>query len=482
MPYRAHPVTIFGNLWRVMYLIVIPVLRGFLLALQSNLEAWLRGAWVDVLIFLLMLGVAVLRWWKVRLLWDDTSLRLNRGVIFSAQTSVPWNKIIAVYASSPFYLRPFGAARLRVQTLAGDKNAAITVLLRQNAVNEVLRRHAAVQPQNEITQESYVPRAGSVLALSLLNSNSLAGVVFIATLVGQSGRLLGNAFSGRLIGAFEEATRSFAEEATRALAVAVPPAAAAIALALLAGWALSFIFAFLRYKNLRLSRSGGILHIRDGTIGKQRLGARCDAVSYIDIRQSLTTKILGLSSLYIPIPGRSGRGDGTACVIPAERQEIFTKSRASLFPDFSPSAPMSSPGRRALMRFLAAPLCLCALIWAAMAAALWFLKSWGGFISFAGVMALIPAGLFLIVRIFDYRTGGLSHNGESYTLRYSKWLYFHTVVIHTDKIVQVRFMQSIFQRRSGACDVVIHARAGRPSFHRCRGINLESAQKLFATF
>ena len=59
--HRVHPITILGNLWRVLYLIIIPVLRGFFSALGNNLAGWLSGAWADILILLLMVAIAVLR-------------------------------------------------------------------------------------------------------------------------------------------------------------------------------------------------------------------------------------------------------------------------------------------------------------------------------------------------------------------------------------------------------------------------------------
>ena len=60
---HAHPIVILQYLWRFLFLLIIPLLRGFLYALRGGLLPWLRGAWLD----LLVVGCMVtLSWWKWR--------------------------------------------------------------------------------------------------------------------------------------------------------------------------------------------------------------------------------------------------------------------------------------------------------------------------------------------------------------------------------------------------------------------------------
>ena len=184
--YRAHPITILGNLWRVLYLIIIPVLRGFFAALGNDLTGWLAGTWADVLILLLMVGIAVLRWWWVTCRWDEDILYIHSGVLFQSETLIPWRNIVTLSVTYPFYLQPFRAVRLRVDTMGGSRaNADLTIILSPQNARTLLERGRGREEGEHRPKGAgvYTPHTSSILALSLLNSNSLAGIVFIAAFI-----------------------------------------------------------------------------------------------------------------------------------------------------------------------------------------------------------------------------------------------------------------------------------------------------------
>lgn len=467
--YRAHPITIVGNLGRVLYLIIIPVVRGFAAALQDGLAGWLSGAWVDILILLLMIGIAVLRWWRVEFWWDNDLVHIKKGVIFRNYIRIPWQKIITVSATRSFFLRPFRAVRLRVDSMGGSiKDPDFSIVLRPETAGQVLA-HQGVESKNG---GLYTPHTSSILALSLLNSNSFAGVVLIATFIMQGGKLLGNNFSQMIIGTFEEVART--------LAFGIPPAAAAIAYLLLGGWLVSFYRSFIRYKNMAIFQQGGILYIRGGVITKREYCVRYEDINFIDIRQSLTTKLFGLYTLFISAVGYGKLKEDISCLIPCEGEQRFKRVRLRLFPDLSPSLATLRPEKSSIMRFIGPALASCLGIPLVCVVTGYYLESWRSFILFVGIMAMIPSGFFMAVRICDFLTSGASRNGDVYTLRYSKGFSLHTVVVEQGKIVQVLLRQSLLQRLGGNCDVLVFTRAEGVSMHTCRNLSLARAEKLFA--
>ena len=472
--YRAHPITILGNLWRVLYLIIIPVLRGFFAALGNDLTGWLAGTWADVLILLLMVGIAVLRWWRVTCRWNQDTLYISSGVLLQSDTLIPWRNIVTLSVTHSFYLQPFRAVRMRVDTMGGSRsNADFTIILSpKNA--RILLEYSRGRGNDCLPKGAgvYTPRTSSILALSLLNSNSLAGIVFIAAFISQSGRLLGVEFSRMLIDTFEETAR--------ALAFGIPPAAAALAYLLLGGWTVSFIRTFLQYKNMQVSREGDNLHIVGGTVTSREYLVKYAEVNFIDIRQSLTTKVMGLYSLYISAVGYGKQKEDITCLVPTEGETKFRQNRTLLFPALSP-APRSLPASmRGVMRFAAQPLCLCLGVPLITGLLIRLMEGWTAFALFVGSMAMVPCVVFLLARIFDYRTGGLARRGDVFTLRYSKGFYLHTVVVNRDKIVQVELRQGPFQRFGSTCDVVVRTRGEGRIQHRCRALDLKKAEKLFA--
>ena len=467
--YHAHPMTILANLWRVFYLTIIPVVRGFLTALQGGFALWVQGAWIDILIFLFMIAIAVLRWHAVTYTYNDREIVLNLGWLLTRQIRVTWHNVTTVSMVETFYLRPFRAAWLRADTLGGSAGKPdFSILLHRDQARALIGRQRDLSEQ--LHPREYIPRTGSVLALALLTSNSLGGILFIATFVSQSGRLLGNEFSDLIIGTFEEVARI--------LAFGIPPAAAAIADILLAGWFIGFLLTFVRYKNFAVSRSRSALNIGGGIFTNRQYCINFADINFIDIRQSISTKALKLYSLYISAVGYGKQKDDMSCIIPTENRRIFTLNRERLFPSFSPSRRQVAPKPTGIMRFIGVGLALCAAIPLAMVILIWIFPSWQGFILFVGLMSMVPALFFLTVRVMDFATCGFSKSGKYYTLRYSKGFYLHTVVIPENKIVCIELRQSPLQRFTPNCDLIISTRAETHFYHRCRNLNKAKLEQI----
>lgn len=467
---HAHPLTIFFNLGQVLYLTIIPVLRGFFFALQGDLAQWVQSAWIDILVFVAMLVLAAWRWWVVRYTFTAQGLRLHTGWLMRKQIFVSWKRITTISSYEAFYLRPFYASWLRADTIGGSAGKAdFSILVWRDDARHIIEQNL---PQGEAQQPwKYVPRTRSIWSLSLLTSNSLAGILFIATFVSQSGRLLGEEFSDILIDTFEEAARM--------LAFGLPPAAAAIGYILLAGWFIGFFLTFMRYKNFEVARRENLLSICGGALSTRHYNIHYDDINFIDIRQSITTKLLRLYSLYVSAVGYAKRKDDISCVIPTENQRVFSLNRRHLFPTFIPSARQIVPKARGILRYIGVALCLCAAIPLATVIVIWIFPNWRDFSLFVGVMSTIPAVLFLVIRIIDFSTAGVSATDSCYTLRYSKGFYLHTIIIPKDKVVSVEFRKSFFQRFTPYCDLIIGTRAENRVHHRCRNLDMASLQKLF---
>lgn len=467
---HAHPVTIFFNLGSVFYLIIIPVLRGFLSALQGGFTRWLSGAWADILVFLFMLGVAVTAWYCRRFRYDDKQIELRTGILNCRATFIPWDAVTTLTLVEPFFLRPIRALRFRADTLGGSfKNADFSIFLTQKQADMILKSRKRFS--GESLDKIYHPTTGSIVALSLLSSNSFAGILFISAFVSQSGKLLGNEFSQVIIGTFEEAARN--------LAFGIPPAAAALAYILIAGWFISFFLTFIRYKDFSLTRNKNTLSINGGIFTHREYYIRYSDINFIDMRQSIFTKLLRLNSLYVSAVGYGKQKDDISCIVPTEREVKFKESCNKIFPHMPSSQRTFMPVKKGIMRFISPAVTAILGITAVMLLFSRIFPSWNPFIRFVGFMAFIPALFFLLIRIIDFRTGGLAFERGNYTLRYSSGWSLHTVVIPEDKVVRVELKQSLLQKFGGRCDLIISARAEGASLHRCRNLVMADMMTLF---
>ncbi|MEG1869572.1 MAG: PH domain-containing protein, partial [Oscillospiraceae bacterium] len=107
--YRPHPLEIFNNMWQVMYLLIIPALRGILLALQGDFTIWIAGTWKDILILGLIGLIAVLKWYNCTISIKEKALYVNSGLFYKREKIIPLNNLCTISKSENVFYKPFKA-------------------------------------------------------------------------------------------------------------------------------------------------------------------------------------------------------------------------------------------------------------------------------------------------------------------------------------------------------------------------------------
>ena len=99
--FRPHPLYILSNLWRYLFILLLPLVRGLYYVvinsfsltggfqLAVNISNWLQGAWVDVLSLLAFLSLGVLLWATFVVELTADGLLVRRGV-FRREVSFRW--------------------------------------------------------------------------------------------------------------------------------------------------------------------------------------------------------------------------------------------------------------------------------------------------------------------------------------------------------------------------------------------------------
>lgn len=195
-----------------LFLLIFPAARGFLTALSGgNVAEWLDGAWKDILIIAAILLLAFLQWWCLRYRWESVGLSIRRGVLFRQRMFIPAAKIITMSLTRPFYLKPVGGVRLRVDTWAGAGNSTdISLILPKKAAESIFSKRENALSDLDFAPREYHPKGLYVTCLAAILSSSFAGVLFFATFISQTGSLLGQEFADRITGTFERLTRAIA--------------------------------------------------------------------------------------------------------------------------------------------------------------------------------------------------------------------------------------------------------------------------------
>ena len=466
---RTHPIMLVQFVWRFLFLLILPVLRGFWSALSGgSLVDWLSGAWMDILSLVSIFALAFLQWWCLTYRAAPEGLTVESGVFFRRSFSVSDRRTTTLSVVCPFYLKLFGAVYLRADTLAGGvERTDLTLTLSRKRAREIFDSRQSRMCRGSWVERRLHPKKSSIAFLSAALSSSLAGVVFFSTFISQAGSLLGEEFSYRIYGTFERFTK--------AMAWGLPPATAALAYLLLFGWLFTFIRNLVRHIPFQVSRSKKALTIRGGCITDRIYSVRVKDINFVDIRQTVLARMLGLHSAFIHAVGYGKAKDDVSAVIPACSWPEMLRQLQLCLPEFRLTPRQAKPNFGALMRFVMDALWPCLLLPAATWALAACFPSWRDFALFTGIMACIPAYWFLTVRLIDFATSGIGRRGGCYTLRYSSGYSLHTVVLPREHVAYIHLRQSPIQMLDDRCDVKIYSTAENHRVHHIRNIDRKEA-------
>ena len=447
----------------IVFLLVL--VRGFVTALEGGLSAWLLNAWADVSIVFVIFTLASLHWWLVRYSFDQETIAVKGGLLFSTDKKIPFEKICSVTCERPLFFRIFGVSRVRFDTLSGTrKRADVSLTLPDKAAQEMLGLFSNKD------KKILTPSAPHIMTLSAFISDSLAGAGFAAISITRLGAVAGEELEQRLTNAIDNLLHLIPS--------GLPPIAKTAAAVVLFGWLVEFSSNLIRYCNLTVIRDKSTLTVKGGALTKRSSRMKIEGISFVNIKQGLFTKLLGIYTAFVHSVGvGKKRGDITA-IIPPNDLSAIRKNLEELLPEYKPLQFSLRPDKRAFLGFVADPLwilipltLITALTVALTEIPTKILLSLATFVS-------IPAAWWLLVRIVDLFSSGIGIDDNDVILRYSSFLKFNTVLIKRDNVISVKLRQSLFQRIGKRCDVFVYTKGETADRHRIRNVDKEKARKL----
>lgn len=469
---RNHPVFVLEGIYKFIPLLIFPLFRGFFSALRGGFYEWFGGAWVDISVVLVIVTLAILRWKLTTYAFDGENVKIKGGLVKYREKSVPIDKICSVTCETPWFFRPFSATRIRIDTMAGtERMADISLILSTSTaldITSVISRK--INANKTAMRKTFSPRFLYIMIVSAFLSDSFAGAGFAATLVSRAGALVGEELENRVIDTLGDIARL--------VSFGIPPTLSVIAIVILSGWLVGFVQNLIRHQGLTLCRNNNTLVVKGGKITPRTTMIRVSDINFINIKQGLFTKILGVYTVFGHCVGVGKKKEDITTITPAGNRKEIDDSFSILFPEFERGKISLRPNFFALFRFVADPLWFCIGV----PATTWILTrcvpNWNELLFFVGFMACILAYWWLLIRIVDFATSGIGANAKSVTIKYSRFLQFITAVIPWDKIASVKLRQSPFQRLDGKCDVFVYTKGEKTYRHRVRNVDVEMARKI----
>lgn len=457
---------IFENIGKLLFLLIFPLLRGFISALQGGIGEWLSGAWFDVLTIIFIIFMAFCEWRCLTIAFDSDEIEVTGGLFYRKKKKIKLENVCVAYITQPFYLKPIRAVHMVMDTLAGNSAEVDLDLTISRALSERIISTQKLRRFDSKKISIYKPNTVNIAVLSVMISNSLAGVLFLSTFISQAGRILSNTLTERIMGTFQY----FAQT----LAFGIPPAAAAFAYILLFGWLYSVLTNMIRYQNFTVGRNDNTMLISGGVITNRDYLIDIKSINYVDIRQTLMSRLFGVYSVFVNAVGFGKRKDDLAAVMPAATRRGLERYMQRIMPEYRMSERQLKPNAGAIFKFIIEPIWACVLIPVFTAVISIIFKDWRDVAVFVGAMLMMPAIWFMAVRLIDYFTSGIAFDGEYYTLRYSKGMFLHTVIIPKGKIAYVDLRQSIIQKTDRKCDVKIRTVYESRKIHHIRNLDRQN--------
>lgn len=448
---RPHPINIAESTSRFLILLLLPILRGLLFS-GATFSQWVIGAWFDLLVLIGIVCLGIVSWYFNTYAYDEKGIYVSKGILIKRRTFIPYSRLATLSIEKPYYLMPLKAVHISADTDAGfSKIADFSLTMRKSEAYALVKKRKHPYKMNDKLKRIYRPKGMYVAILSILTSNTLTGVLFFSALISQSGNLLGQEFEDLV---FESLTNI-----ASTLAFGIPPTAAILAYILLGGWLISFLMNLIRNKDFEVIRQGGNLEVSAGIITPRYYSITIKRVNLVEVHQSLLTKLFGFYSVYIQSSGYGKFKNAISVLIPAADEFEAKRNLGVLLPEIPIGKKQIKPSIKTLTRFLIPPLSFMLGFFIAFGLAWWLFPSFDEIILFVGIMAELPAIWWLFVKIVSFMHTGIGLQNGVYTFSCTYAYGFFITAIPKRRISQIIIRQSLFQKMSSCCDVIVFAYA-----------------------
>lgn len=303
--------------------------------------------------------------WRTRT-WEltDAGIMLRSGLVTSRQLQVPYEHIHTVNMSSNLVERVLGLMTLDLDTGAASSEGEATRIrglqagIAEALREELFRRKAAVladqgldartadadasaEADDEASPTAPAPSPDACYTLTtaqlvfaaLTEARVVAQAVAFLILIVQGINLLQES---ELVNLSDVA----GDIAVLPVALLIGAAALLLALALIVGFAVSFVMSLIGYAGYRAERAAGRISVERGLLSRTSHTVALERIQSINIRQGLIRQLIGYAEVRASVVGAIGSSDETSTadgvvLHPFIRVTEVDAFLASIAPDFS---------------------------------------------------------------------------------------------------------------------------------------------------
>ncbi len=475
---KIHPVYILFSIKKFLFLLIIPLIRGFAYYIvNSDLYSWFKGSWIDISVLMVIIGLAITRWYNYNIYLDKTDnqnhLTFVNGIFIQKKTIIPIEKVSFITTKILFYYRIINAINLEVNVCSQNKTfSKVNLILTKknfncvmtNCFNQFLIQQDDAKTQNTISLTTTM----QTIFLSLIMSNSLAGIIFISTFISTTGKLLGYKLENELYGHLT----TFA----RKLAFGVPPAGMIIAYVLIIGWLIAFFRNLISYLNFKFKKKQNYLKTSIGLLNIENKYINIKNINYVDIIQNLFTKIIGLASVFVDADYTKHKIVVVPTINVKKLQNHINKILNKNINNITHAN--IRPSKSSVFSYTASPMLSFLFIFFVFNILKNIYPNWIDFLVFIlSMMSIICLWLF-VIKVINFCSCGLSYQDSCYIIKHSRLFKIYTTIIPKSKVTKIKMKQNIFQKCFGKFDLIIYPCSSHLRIYKLKNLNICDLNKI----
>ncbi|MBO7395880.1 MAG: PH domain-containing protein [Ruminococcus sp.] len=474
MTCHEHPLRILRYSARNIWLLIFPLLRGLsILQMDARrLYEWARGAWQDIAVIGLIIVFGFVRWYFAQIIISDRNITQRGGVIIRYRKTIPLDRISVANAERPWLMIPFGGMKFSCDTRAGIFKATdMRLLVTRKVCSELMSRIPDVDREKRVDD---MPKANmiSVVLFSAFFSSGFSGAIYMAMFF-----LKGGSIAQDIITVWLNRITETTERFTHRWLLRIPDAAVGFGTFIAAAWLLSFIINLLRYSHFKIVADRHSINVKCGITNRREYRINTAHINYTDLRQTLIMKFLKTVTVNISCAGYGYDSRHLPVLMPIRREKNLGSGLEKIGISSTRRLDFRS-GWSGFLSYLFNPILAANCVFPVYYIFEDLFPQFAELSFFLAVMIEIPLMWLVLVKTVAMLTSGVSVKDDKVIVRCAKWTAFHTVIAHKNNIVKVELRQSLLQKPSGKCNVLIWFCGEASSCYMVRALKLREGVKI----
>ena len=338
--YGAHPLMILNIVKPFMFVLVLPVIKGFL---QYLLSGKITGVLpLEIAAVVLIFAVAFLSFKAFRITIDDKKVIINKGFFIRTQAVINRDRLSSVTSKRGPFDIIFGSVTYKVNTEAGASGKTdFSFKLRINDAKEVF---LYLYGEEDRTTVRFNLLKSAVFAAA--TSSAITGLVVGVPIINNLGKILGVALSKTLFDEISNASSRFDKY--------FPPIVNIVTLILILGYVTAIFITFVKMLRFGVSTGKEKIEVKSGITLKRRTVFKKAAINDVCIEQTPIMRLFRMFSMRAAVGGYGDKRGEKAIIVPAASHKEIKSQFEAYFPFLSPDGEQLCAGRskRNVMRFL----------------------------------------------------------------------------------------------------------------------------------